>query len=97
MKKETIVAKALGKECGRKEFDIPENLDEAIKLENGKEGVFNLYIQAKKIVLRSSLYPKVASAGSVSKKAVYDRMIEAGIKKDIALQVSGYTPEVATK
>ena len=97
MKKETIIAKALGKECGRTEIDMPENLKEAIKVEGSEEGVFNHYIQQKRLAIRATLYPKVASAGSVSKKAVYEKMIAAGIKPDMATTISGYTPEVVKK
>lgn len=89
MKKVEIVAKEKGVEIGRKTVEMPETLDEAVKLEGSKELVLGIYINAKKVALRASLYTKTPST---RQKSVYDKAIAQGCSKSQASSISGYTP-----
>lgn len=97
MKKTEIVAKEKGGvEVGRITVEMPETLDDAIKIEGGsKEEVLKHYLHAKVIAIRAGLYPKSASTSQSagSKKSVYDKAMSAGMSKAIAIQVSGYNPD----
>lgn len=88
----TITAKSKGEVVGTKDVEWPSNLAEAVEMDTEAK-VFDLYSQAKVVSERASLYPKTASAGSISKKSVYDKMIAAGVDESIALSVSGYNPD----
>lgn len=92
MAKKHIVAKSHGKIAGEADVEWPNDLKEAIKMD-GEAEVFNLYSQAKLIKERAKLYPKTPSAGSMSKKSVYEKMLAAGVDAATATQVSGYSPE----
>lgn len=47
MKKVDFMAKFDGLEAGRKTLDMPENIDEAIKLEGSKKAVFSYYLKER--------------------------------------------------
>jgi len=92
MKTEIIVAKSKGEVVGEKEINIPESVKEAIG-EYGEGKVLSYFVQHLKVAERATLYPKVASAGSVSRKKVYEDMVAAGVDEATASQISNYTPE----
>ena len=96
MKSVSVKAKS-GKGDSTKQFEenyeIPESIGEAVE-HYGEEEVYNCWFQQLIIRLQASLRRPEGTGGRVGavKKEIYEKMVAAGIDKDEAAVISGYTP-----
>jgi hypothetical protein len=90
----TLTAKSKGEVVGSIEMNWPENLDEAVAMEEGgADEVFKLYAEAKVIKERAKLYPKAAGKGPrISAKATYEKLVGAGVDPSVATEATGFDP-----
>lgn len=97
MKKEILIAKHKGEECGRKEINMPETIYEAVELV-GEERALELFTDGYKISERASLYPTPEGKPSKMtqmKADIYAKLVQNGVPAAKASEITGYEPPKA--